>query len=566
MDRAGAPGGAGVVRARSGPRLPRGLPGRPAPTIRTRGGQRPASSPCNRVLQQPALHELPPERRRARFRTTTRGLHGMAISRAAPRPTASPCANLPPRFRNGGAAPGQAAGRAQLAPAARPTPPMIFQGPARRTSCACSCSTPRQTRGRDVAAADRATSPTNELVGWGWAPGPGSHAGPRPRARRRDRCHAGRGADRRARPCPGSRCYAPDEANKRDILGAGAGNCRYRARKTEVSLKHFVRDSSDERIAAALVVARHVAAAGRPAAVAIRSSLVISPEHDQSVFAVSGSVVFEVFASPGVCGRGNAQWEGGNGHGRAGNGRRRRAGGATRRTKPARGSRVVAKWPWPARNAKGSSGWTRRRRQRLSRRWRFELVWAFDGLRHRLTVHAVDRPGPGRTRRRSRPNAVIRPDGEHRRRPARDPAGGGEPGRAGGSTSRFARSEILAASLADDQARHATAAVVTSTAHVKNFAPEITVAQSSTYRRATRRRPDTNVSHVDPRTHEPVDGARGRRARPATGVRRPADQRRTGSSRRRWRRARACDSPGLPGNLIVIRVHANVAGTGGGTP
>ena len=119
------------------------------------------------------------------------------------------------------------------------------------------------------------------------------------------------------------------------------------------------------------------------------------------------------------------------------------------------------------------------------------------------------------------------------------------------------QAEPVAASIADPSAS-CRDGVVTSTAHVRNFAPDLVVAVVGTWPGDDR---TYDVSHLDERTHQVVT-ARVSAAAPTT---RFAGLPIVGD----WILASpllpgaSCDSPGLPSNLVVI-VHPQCAG--GGSP
>lgn len=184
-----------------------------------------------------------------------------------------------------------------------------------------------------------------------------------------------------------------------------------------------------------------------------------------------------------------------------------------------------------------------------------EIAWAFDGAGTMTITPPTAQAPAGRVGNRG--TAVLRPttdtavDLQVTRR-------GGEP--AGGRLDiELARSETLAASLADESAA-CHDGVVTSTAHVKNFAADLTVLELDVP--PSHARAGYDITHVDARTREPVTahvapGAPGTRfaGQPINGdwiISSPLAP------------GEACDSPGLPGNLIVI-AYTQCAG-GGGTP
>lgn len=185
-----------------------------------------------------------------------------------------------------------------------------------------------------------------------------------------------------------------------------------------------------------------------------------------------------------------------------------------------------------------------------------ELAWAFDGS-GTMTVTPTSAQAPaGRVGDHGK--ALFRPT-VNTAVELQVTRWGGEP--AGGRLDiEIARGETLAASLADRSAA-CHGGVITSTAHVQNFAPELTVLELDVP--PSHARAGYDVSHVDPRTHEPVM-AHVTPGAPATGF---AGQPINGD----WiissplAPGEACDSPGLPGNLIVI-AYTQCAGRGGGTP
>jgi hypothetical protein len=184
-----------------------------------------------------------------------------------------------------------------------------------------------------------------------------------------------------------------------------------------------------------------------------------------------------------------------------------------------------------------------------------ELVWAFDGSGTMTVTPSIAQAPAGRVGDHGK--AVIRPTANtavelHVTRWGGEPAGGR-------LDIEISRGETLAASLADSSAA-CQGGVITSTAHVQNFAPEITVLELDVP--PSHARAGYDVSHVDPRTHEPVMA----HVTPGVPATRFAGQPINGD----WiissplAPGEACDSPGLPGNLIVI-AYTQCAG-GRGTP
>jgi hypothetical protein len=186
---------------------------------------------------------------------------------------------------------------------------------------------------------------------------------------------------------------------------------------------------------------------------------------------------------------------------------------------------------------------------------RVELAWAFDGS-GTMTVTPLVAQGPVGTVD-DHGAAVIRPTA-NTTVDLQVTRWGGEP--TGGRLDiELARSETLAASLADPSAACRDGAVL-STAHVKNFAPDLTVVEIGVP--ASHPRAGYDITHVDARTHQPVIAhvAPGEPATRFAGVPINGD----------WiissplAPGEACDPPRLPASLIVT-VYTQCGG-GGGTP
>lgn len=187
-----------------------------------------------------------------------------------------------------------------------------------------------------------------------------------------------------------------------------------------------------------------------------------------------------------------------------------------------------------------------------------ELAWAFDG-NGTMTVTPLIAHGPAGSVD-GHGTAVIRPT-VNTAVDLQVTRWGGEP--AGGRLDieiDRPRGETLAASLArPDAACHD--GVVTSTAHVENFAADVTVFELGVP--PNHARADYDITHADARTHQLVTAhvAPGAPATRFTGQPINGD----------WiissplAPGEACDSPGLPGNLIVI-AYTQCAGGGRETP
>jgi hypothetical protein len=118
--------------------------------------------------------------------------------------------------------------------------------------------------------------------------------------------------------------------------------------------------------------------------------------------------------------------------------------------------------------------------------------------------------------------------------------------------------EAVAASLADDSAA-CRGGMVSSTAHVKNFAPDLEVSVIGL--RPGDARASYDVTHVEPRTHQPVTAhvtadapASNFAGLPINGDWIIASPVRSDES---------CDAPGLPSNLVIV---AYTTCGGGGQP
>lgn len=184
-----------------------------------------------------------------------------------------------------------------------------------------------------------------------------------------------------------------------------------------------------------------------------------------------------------------------------------------------------------------------------------ELAWAFDGS-GTMMVTPPDAPAPA-GRVDDHGEAVIHPT-VPTTVDLRVTRWGGEP--AGGRLDiEMAQGETLAASLADPSAT-CHDGVVTSTAHLRNFAPDLTVRKVGAP--PSHARTGYDVTHLDERSHEPVTAhvAPGAPATRFTGLPLAGD----------WiissplAPGESCDSPRLPANLIVV-AYTQCAG-GGGTP
>lgn len=185
-----------------------------------------------------------------------------------------------------------------------------------------------------------------------------------------------------------------------------------------------------------------------------------------------------------------------------------------------------------------------------------EIAWEFDGTGTMTITPPIAQAPAGRVGDRG--TAVIRPT-THTAVDLKVTRWGGEP--AGGRIDiEVGRAETLAASLADpDAACHD--GVVSSTAHVKNFAAELTVLEIAAP--PVDARAGYDVTHVDARTHQPVTAHVAPGAPATRFAGQPIDGDWIISSR--LAPGQTCDSPGLPGNLIVI-ASTQCAGGGGGTP
>lgn len=184
-----------------------------------------------------------------------------------------------------------------------------------------------------------------------------------------------------------------------------------------------------------------------------------------------------------------------------------------------------------------------------------ELAWAFDGSGTMTVTPPIAQAPAGHVGDHG--EAVIRPT-TNTAVNLQVTRWGGEP--AGGRLDiEIARAESLAASLADPGAA-CHDGVVTSTVHVKNFATGLTVLELEAP--SSHARAGYDVTHVDARTHQPVTA----HVAPGAPATRFAGQPINGD----WiissplAPGEACDSPGLPGNLIVTAY--TQCGRGGGTP
>jgi hypothetical protein len=185
-----------------------------------------------------------------------------------------------------------------------------------------------------------------------------------------------------------------------------------------------------------------------------------------------------------------------------------------------------------------------------------ELAWAFDGSGTMTVTPPIAQAPSGRVDDHG--TAVIHPT-------ANTTIGlqvtrwGGEP--AGGRLDiEISRGETLTASIADPSAA-CRDGVVTSTAHITNFAPDLTVLELDVPRSDTRAGYD--VTRIDERTHRPVTAhvAPGSASSRFAGLPIAGD----------WilssplAPGESCDPPRLPGNLIVV-AYMQCAGGGGGKP
>jgi hypothetical protein len=183
-----------------------------------------------------------------------------------------------------------------------------------------------------------------------------------------------------------------------------------------------------------------------------------------------------------------------------------------------------------------------------------ELVWAFEGSGTMTATPPSAGAPAGRVDDQGK--VVIHP-AANTTVDLRVTRWGGEP--AGGRLDiEMAQGETLAASLADPSAA-CHDGVVTSTAHVKNFAPDLTVRAVEAP--PSHARAGYDVTHVDDRTHEPVTAhvAPGAPVTQFTGLPLAGD----------WiissplAPGETCDSR-LPANLIVVAY--TQCARGGGTP
>lgn len=185
-----------------------------------------------------------------------------------------------------------------------------------------------------------------------------------------------------------------------------------------------------------------------------------------------------------------------------------------------------------------------------------ELAWAFDGSGTMTVTPPIALAPAGRVDGRGK--AVIRPTAKTTV-DLQVTRWGGEP--AGGRLDvEMAQGETLAASLADPSAACHDGAVI-STAHIKNFALDLTVLDIEAP--PSHARPGYDVTRVDERTHEPVTAhvAPGAQTTRFAGMSLAGD----------WiissplAPGEACGSPRLPANLVVV-AYTQCAGGGGVKP
>lgn len=185
---------------------------------------------------------------------------------------------------------------------------------------------------------------------------------------------------------------------------------------------------------------------------------------------------------------------------------------------------------------------------------RVKLVWEFDGSGTMTITPPIAQAPAGRVADHGavdiRPTAKTTVDLQVTR-PGREPMDRR-------LDIEIARSETLAASIADSSAACRDGAVI-STAHIKNFAPDLTVLEVDAP--PSHARVGYDITRVDERTHQPVTAhvAPGAPTTRFTGLPLAGD----------WiissplAPGEACDPPQLPANLIVI---AYTQCAGGGSP